>query len=203
MIKKLEEIKLKVNNINNSNIEIIKDEVDTFISTYIKNSEKKDIYKKELKSLYFGASVYVIEDDYFNPWWREKNRQSEINWFIKWRQKFLNLIKKIENFLESEINIEEKKDIKSNINIWTLNNHWSFSFENNWIQNNQNVNNQIDEIIKILDKKNIENKEEIKKILNEFQQTQDKSKLVDVFSILWNWASINSMIIALSSLINP
>jgi hypothetical protein len=68
--------------------------------------------------------------------------------------------------------------------------------------NNKNTINEIDKLIELLNKSWGENKTEIMLLLEEFKQTQDKNKLIDVFSILWNGASINSMIIALSNLLN-
>ncbi|NVP17559.1 hypothetical protein HUU51_02470 [Candidatus Gracilibacteria bacterium] len=67
----------------------------------------------------------------------------------------------------------------------------------------ENINNEIDKILEIIEKNNLDRKDDIKALLNEFKSTNDKNKLVDVFSILGSGASINSMIIALSSLINP
>lgn len=202
MIEKLNELKIRVNNIYDWNIDILKDEIDTFINTYINNKNKKDIYLNELKYISFDSVMYELDDDYFNPWWAERNRQAKIEWFFKGKKELTDLLLKIENFLESKINIKEKQEEKLNININNLNNNWNFAIKNEWEQSFSLINNEIEKIIELIDKKDIENKEDIKKILNDFEKTNDKSKLVDVFSILWNWASINSMIIALSSLIN-
>lgn len=202
MIEKLNELKSKVNNIYNWNIDIIKDEIDTFICTYIINKNKRSKYVEELKYISFDSVMYELDDDYFNPWWAERNRQAEVKWFLKGKKELLDLLLKIESFLESEINIKEKQEEKLHININTLNNNWNFAIKNEWEQSFLLINNEIDKIIELLNKKDIEKKDEIKLLLEEYKKTEDRSKLVDVFSILWSWASINSMLIALSSLIN-
>ncbi|MFK7780034.1 MAG: hypothetical protein QM490_02705 [Candidatus Gracilibacteria bacterium] len=68
--------------------------------------------------------------------------------------------------------------------------------------NNKNITNEVDKLVDLINKGTIDNKEEIKELLEEFKKTNDKSKLVDAFSILGSGASISSMIIALSNLIN-
>lgn len=202
MLDKLNELKIKVNNIHIWNIEIIKEEIDIFINTYIKNEYKRNNYIEELKYSSFNSYSTELENEYFNPWWTERNRQSEIRWFNNWKKELNDLLVKIELFLQSNINIEEKKTKTPNININTLNNHWNFALQNNWIQDLSIINNEIEKFLELIEKNDINNKEEIKNLLNEFQKTNDKGKIVDIFSILWNWASINSMIIALNSLIN-
>lgn len=202
MLDKLNELKIKVNNIHIWNIEIIKEEIDIFINTYIKNEYKRNNYIEELKYSSFNSYSTELENEYFNPWWTERNRQSEIRWFNNWKKELNDLLVKIELFLQSNINIEEKKTKAPNININTLNNHWNFALQNNWIQDLSIINNEIEKFLELIEKNDINNKEEIKNLLNEFQKTNDKGKIVDIFSILWNWASINSMIIALNSLIN-
>lgn len=202
MLDKLNELKIKVNNIHIWNIEIIKEEIYIFINTYIKNEYKRNNYIEELKYSSFNSYSTELENEYFNPWWTERNRQSEIRWFNNWKKELNDLLVKIELFLQSNINIEEKKTKTPNININTLNNHWNFALQNNWIQDLSIINNEIEKFLELIEKNDINNKEEIKNLLNEFQKTNDKGKIVDIFSILWNWASINSMIIALNSLIN-
>ncbi len=199
MKNKLSDLKWKVSNINNTNTDIVKDEIETFILTHIKNKTKQELYIKELKWISFSASVYVMEDDYFNPWWKEQNKQAEIQWFNRWRNELNNLLIKIETFLNSEINIEEKNnDSIPLISAWlNISAWWDIII---W-SNNKNIINEIDDFLKIIEEKNIDNKEEIKSLLEEFKDTKDKNKLVNIFSILWNWASIGSMIIALSNLI--
>lgn len=101
------------------------------------------------------------------------------------------------NYFENWFKFDKEKETK-NIVINTLNNHWNFSLENNWNQNIQNINNEIDKIIELLDTKNIEKKYELKKLLEEFKETQDKNKLEKVLtnlaSISWIWSLITSII---------
>lgn len=132
-----------------------------------------------------------MEDNYFNPGGKEKNRQAKINWFNKWKQKFQTLILKIEKFLESEINIAEEKQYNWNVNININENHWNVAWINNW---SQNINNQIDEIIKILDKKDIQQKDEIKKLLEEYKKTGNEDNLIKGFSILGSVSSAWSLV---------
>ena len=103
-------------------------------------------------------------------------------------------IRYFENWFKFDREIE-----KNSVNININENHWNVSGINNW---SQNINNQIDEIIKLLNKKEIDKKEEIILLLEEYKKTEDKNKIVDIFTILWSWASINSMLLALSSLIS-
>lgn len=194
----LNELKSKINNISKINIDVVKDEIETFILTSIKNKIKQESYIKELKWISFSTSIFVMEDDYFNPWWKEQNRQAETQWFNIWRRELNNLLIKIETFLNSEINIEENNNSTPLIPAW-MNIHawWDIIIWNN----NKNIINEIDDFLKLIEEKNINKKEEIKSLLEEFKDTKDKNKLVNIFSILWNWASIGSMIIALSNLI--
>lgn len=45
----LNELKSKINNISKINIDVVKDEIETFILTSIKNKIKQESYIKELK----------------------------------------------------------------------------------------------------------------------------------------------------------
>ncbi|MFZ2151377.1 MAG: hypothetical protein WAZ12_01190 [Candidatus Absconditicoccaceae bacterium] len=194
----LNELKSKINNISKINIDVVKDEIETFILTSIKNKIKQESYIKELKGISFSTSIFVMEDDYFNPGGKEQNRQAETQGFNIGRRELNNLLIKIETFLNSEINIEENNNstplIPAGMNIHA---GGDIIIGNN----NKNIINEIDDFLKLIEEKNINKKEEIKSLLEEFKDTKDKNKLVNIFSILGNGASIGSMIIALSNLI--
>ncbi len=130
----------------------------------------------QLKNILNEEEIKIALNKTF--WWL-----SFINELFK--KKFLNEIKKEKD----EDNVSENK--VQNITIWTIHNSWNFALENNWTQN---INNQIDEIIKILDEKNIEQKEEIKKLLEEFKETWDKKSLEKWISILWSLSSAWSLV---------
>ena len=148
------------------------------------------LYIKELQGISFSPMVFPANERY---------RTSSWNW---WKNSYLNTLKTIIDELELDIwepIINNKKENDNSlISNWThIQAWWDVII---W-DNNKKTINEIDKLLGLLNKWNIDNKVEIKELLEEFKKTKDKSKLVDVFSVLWSWASINSMIIALSSLI--
>lgn len=136
--------------------------------------------------------LYLSDKWYLTIYWRcTWPRYLNCAW-IRISEHWIDLIENKEEFNHLfKIEVNNISDINNSvISIWN----------NNKIEN---INNEIDKILEIIEKNNLDRKDDIKALLNEFKSTNDKNKLVDVFSILWSWASINSMIIALSSLINP
>lgn len=90
--------------------------------------------------------------------------------------------------------------VSSQVHIWTLNNSWNFALMN---QGTQNITeNDIADFLKLLEaNQSVTKKDEIKKLLEEFKKTQNKSFLVDIFSILGNSASIGSFYCAIKALL--
>lgn len=197
---KIEDLIEKTKFLTENNFELIKDSVDTFILANIENRDKRKKYLDELSSISIEQSVYYRSIPWINDFEANVNNlKAKQDWFNRWKNELINLLEKIKFFLESNINykVEEKKESK-NIVINTLNNHWNFALENNWTQNIQNINNEIDKIIKLLETKNFSNKDELKNLLEEFKETQDKSKLEKVVtnlaSVSWIWSLITSII---------
>lgn len=122
---------------------------------------------------------------------KTKSKSCDFKTKSEFKNKLSEYIDEIYNTIENISDLISDNIKKENyfINNWTVNNHWNFAVENNWTQKIE-INNQIDEIIKILDEKNIEQKEEIKKLLEEFKNSWDKNKLLEAFNIIWTWASI-------------
>lgn len=108
------------------------------------------------------------------------------NWYLQIQ--LTNLwIRYYENWFKFDREIE-KKCINFNIK----ENHWNIAWINNWTQN---INNQVDEIIKILDKKDIEQKEEMKRLLEEYKKNWDKKSLEKTIWILWSLSSAWSLVV--------
>lgn len=122
MEEKLKLLKTKVNNISGNNLELFKDDIDIFIRTYVKNNEKKNTYLKELNLINFSRGVTEYQNETINPWSTQRNEKNSYNWLIKWRNNLNDLIIKIENFLQSDINKED--EIKPIISAWTYIKAW-------------------------------------------------------------------------------
>lgn len=106
-------------------------------------------------------------------------------WYL--RVELTNLgIRYFENWFKFDREIE-----KNSVNININENHWNVAWINNW---SQNINNQIDEIIKILDKKDIQKKDEITKLLEEYKKTGNEDNLMKGFSILGSVSSAWSLV---------
>lgn len=179
---------------------LFKDRLEIFVESKIKYQRKRDEYLEELKNISIEQWVYYSSYPWIND--REaarNNREAKERAFTNWTEEMLRFLLKIKWFLESDLNKEQKEEIKPFISSWThIHAWWDIIFWNN----NKNTINEIDKFLDLIDKSDLDKKSEITELIKEFKKSNDKSKLVDVFSILWNWASINSMIIALSSLIN-
>jgi len=106
-------------------------------------------------------------------------------------------IRYFENWFKFDSEIKEKQ----NFNIKTFNNNWNLSLNNSWTQDMSLVENDIDKIIDIINEKNIKNKDNIEKLLLEFKGNQDKSKLIEVFNILWSSSSVWSLILSIISML--
>lgn len=146
----------------------------------------KDINQNDLQELLRTPS----KNKYLVKWWNSTNA-----WYLTVKLTS-TWIRYRENWFKFDKELEENKS--HYISAWThIQAWWDIIIWNN----NKNIINEIDKLLEVIEKSHIDNKEGIKALLIEFQKTQDKTKLVDVFSILWSWASINSMIIALSTLI--
>ncbi len=187
-------------NLSPSTFEIFKNRVEIFVESSIKNEIKKDKYLKELEGISIDTWVYFAS----YPWDNEgeaqrNNREAEDRAFKEWTNSMAIFLLKIKGFLDSNLNKKEKTKSDSSTNKGAYYRAWGDIII--W-DNNKNTINEIDKLIELLNKSWGENKTEIMLLLEEFKQTQDKNKLIDVFSILWNGASINSMIIALSNLLN-
>ena len=176
-------------------------------------TDNVNFYKESWELIYENLWIQLNSNWKVNIWWIDKL-------FERWYY----FLRKVNNFVEEKYIIKKvnyqdhPKDSFFRMTKLEVEKEWyeeknSIPFISAWTHiqawwdiiiwdYNKNTINEIDEIIKILDKKDIENKEEIKKLLEEYKKTKDRSKLVDIFSILWSSASINSMLIALNNLIN-
>lgn len=125
------------------------------------------------------------------------SKGSDLETKNEFKLSLLNSIGALYDILENLHDFIWEPDLSENkfVNNWTIYNSWNFAVENKWDQNIKNLNNQIDEIIKIIDSRNIEQKDEIKKLLEDFKKSQNPSLLVEVFNTLWTSASIASFLI--------
>lgn len=175
-------------------------------------TDKVNFYNENWEIIYENLWIQLNSNWIVNIWWIDKlfkkwyffirkvNDFVEEKYYIKKvdyqdhpRDKFFR-ITKLEAFKDWEENLISQPYISA----WTyIQAWWDIIVWNN----NKNITNEIDKFIELLNKNNIDKKDEIIKLLEEYRKTQDKNKIVDIFSILWNWASISSMIIALSTLI--
>lgn len=186
--------------LNPATFDIFKDRVEIFVESKIVNNKKRDEYLEQLKHisieqwLYYSSYPWINEEEAY-----ENNKEAKERGFKDWKEEMLRFLLKVKGFLESWLNKKQKEDKKSIITAWHhIHAWWDIIIWNN----NKNVINEIDKILDLISRSNLEEKSKITELLEEFKKTNDKTKLVDVFSILWSWASINSMIIALGSLIN-
>lgn len=133
--------------------------------------------------------LYLEEKYYLKKVWKFNRIHLGFIW-VTITSSWIDLIENKEEFNHLfKIEVNNISDVTNSIiSIWN----------NNKVEN---INNEIEKFIDVINKKNIDKKDEIKLLLEEFKNNNNKSNLIDIFSILWNWASINSMIIALSTLI--
>lgn len=133
---------------------------------------------------------------------------SKNKWLIMWKHNtncgFLmaELTSKWIHYYENGFKFDREiiNDVVPQVHIGTLNNSWNFALQNHWTQNI--TENDISDFIKLLEaNQNITQKDEIKQLLAEFRKVQDKNILVDIFSILWNSASVGSFYFALKALL--
>lgn len=154
------------------------------------------IFKTELSWIFNDIDLHESEWEKL-IWELHSLEYIELLWGFKWRKwEWYRTIKITWKWIGEMAN--EWNEKKYYISAWThIQAWWDIII---W-DNNKNTINEIEKIIELIEKTDIQNKEEIKKLFNDFKLTQDRSKLVDIFSILWNGASINSMLVALSSLL--
>ena len=136
-------------------------------------TDKVNFYKENWELIYENLWIQLNSNWEIYIWWIDKLFEKwyyfirKVNQFVE--EKYI--ITKIDyqdhprnksfrmTIMEIERIWDEKKENIWNINIENLHNSGNLAFENNWTQSNQNINNQIDEIIKLLDKKDIKQKE--------------------------------------------
>lgn len=122
-----------------------------------------------------------------------KGRDPHTWWFIR-----VELNTKGAKYFENNYSFDKDINLKNEpiINIHNINNSWNIALENNWEQLINISNNDIEQIFKLLDTKSFSKKDtdELKRLLKEYSDTQDKSKLVDFISVLWGLASTGSFI---------
>jgi len=179
--------------------DIFKDRVEIFVESNIKNERKRSEYLKQLEWISIEQGVYYSSYPGINEEEAaQNNREAADRWFQKWMESMTRFLLKLKWFLESDLNVIENNKEQSFISSWT---HIQAGWDIIIWDNNKNTVNEIDKLVELIGQSNLTNKEEVTSMIQEFRDTNDRSKLVDVFSILWNGASINSMIIALSNLL--
>lgn len=150
-----------------------------------------------------GLKVYIWWIDYNISEWDKIIRTITEN-----NVKNFNIIDvkyhKLRTLSHTELKVEKewKKDNSlKHISIWTINNNGNFALENYW---SQNITNQIDDILEILNKKELEADNELKDVIIElktlikdFKENQNKSSLEKVISIIWNSSSAWSLLVAI------
>ncbi len=179
--------KYKFNLTNDINIKLLEKKLIRINSIFhSKEAYLDNIFHKKLNSFFLYMENIINCKSFF------ENKTDFINY---WLFKINELTDLTSNIFD--IYFQEKNKYHQ-VKIETLNNNWNLAFENYWVQSIQNINNEVDKIIELLENKNFSNKDELKSLLEDFKQTQDKTKLEKVLtnmaSISWIWSLITSII---------
>lgn len=182
-----------------STFAIFKDRVEIFVESNIKNERKRDEYLEQLKRISIKQWVYYSS----YPWINEEeatqnNREASNKWFHRWIENMTRFLLKLKWFLESDLNKVEKIKWNPVISAGTHIQAWGDVII--WDYNKNNIN-ELEKFVELLNTWNHPSKTEIFELLEEFKETNNRSKLVDIFDLLGNSASAWSLLIALSTLI--
>ncbi|MDP2090971.1 MAG: hypothetical protein Q8K30_05245 [Candidatus Gracilibacteria bacterium] len=178
---------------------LVKNQAEIFIESNVKNKAKREKFLNELEGITMDQGIYyrgtlggndskVIEN----------NRIAQKKGQERGSEELTRLLLKIKQFLNSDLNMEEKESKKLFSGFTNVKAGGDIIIGDN----NKNIINDIEKLLELINKSGLDKKSEIIALLDEFKKSNDKNKLVDIFSILGNGASISSLIVALSGLVN-
>jgi hypothetical protein len=165
--------------------------------------KKREYYCSFQKRIYFNSIIDDIEEgDYFERKISEKKIEKykviEVKYITDPAFTSTQIFYEKFDWLHKKSNDNGKVVIQNSIIQWS-----NIGWSGNKVE--ININNEIDQILELIDKLEIKNKEEIRILLKEIQtETDEKKKKFKWEKVLWmlgNWATVGQLIVAIWGLI--